>query len=78
MTARSVNGSACMLFGSASKILPSLSSTVTLSAPSITWLLVTMIPSLSIIQPEPAPFCVRGVRKISRVTTSVLMAATDG
>src|SRR4030042_3017718 len=78
ITARSVNWSVCMFFRSASKVLPSLNSTVTVLAPSTTWLLVTMMPSLSIIQPEPAPSCVNGVPKISIVTTSVFIATTDG
>ncbi len=42
------------------KTRSSLRVTVTLSAPSTTWLLVTIIPLSSIIHPEPAPFWVNG------------------
>src|SRR5699024_11260650 len=52
-TARSVIGS--VPTGSASNIRPSLTVTTICSAPSMTWLLVTMCPCSSQTIPDPAP-----------------------
>jgi len=59
-------------------VRPSSKVTVILLAPSTTWLLVTIIPSSSRIHPEPAPCWVNGRLKKSKVTTSVVMATTEG
>ena len=53
MTARSLSGS--VLISAALNSRPSGSSTVTVSAPATTWLLVSTRPSLSTITPEPTP-----------------------
>ena len=52
-TARSLSGS--VLMSVALNVRPSGSSTVTVSAPSTTWLLVSTIPAGSTITPDPTP-----------------------
>src|SRR4030042_2681128 len=48
------------------------------SAPSTTWLFVTIMPFSSITQPEPAPSSVAGPKKGLLTVTVVLMATTEG
>src|SRR4030042_3851528 len=52
--------------------------TVIDSAPSTTWLFVTIMPFSSITQPEPAPSSVAGPKKGLLTVTVVLMATTEG
>ena len=59
-TARSLSGS--VLISVALNSRPSASSTVTVSAPSTTWLLVSTIPDPSTITPEPTPERPGGIR----------------
>ena len=66
MIAKSDRGSTTIIEASYSFLLYSI--TLILSAPSITWLLVIIYPSLSIITPDPrdSPFLLNSGKKSSK------------